>query len=472
MNAMRGGATLLLGNGAGFFLRFVRNIAVARLISVEDYGIASTFVVAMSFVQMSTDLNFKMLVVQNRDGDAPDFIAAIQLLNAVRGVLVGLILLLTAAPIARLMGQPELIWAYQMMAIIPVVGGFAHTDRDRFQRTMRFGPLVGVNLATLTLTLIAVWPLALWLGDFRVMLGLYLIEVVLRLALSHAVAERPFRMLWNAGVALQAVRFGWPLLLGGSLLFAGLQGDRIIVANQFGAEQLGLFSAAINLTMPASLQVADLTRTFFLPLLSRFQDQADEFRRRAAFALQATLCTSMLGVLGFAFLGPAVLAWVFGPRYEAAAAMVGLVGAIFALRILRAGTTTIAIARGHTLNMLVINIVRILFLPPAVFMAIEGATIIQILALGVVGEVAAIATSLFMLRRQERVTGLRYMRLPYAFGIATLAAVCAELLISPGNVAGPDALSGLAVLAFVGTVLSSRIMIVELSRLLKKRRKR
>lgn len=462
MSAKRGAAVLISGQAGGFLLRFIRNILVARLLSVEDYGIASTFVVAMSLVQMSTNLNFRVLLVQSREGDDPDFMAAIQGLNILRGLAVGVILFAAAAPIARLMGQPDLIWPYQLVALLPVIAGFGHADVERLHRTMRFGATVIQNLSSLSMSLILLWPLALWLGDFRVMLGLYAVEQLTRTGISHIIAERTFRVIWEGQVALQALKFGWPLLLAQTLLFATQQGDRIIVANQFGAHMLGLFSAAVNLTMPLSLLLAGLSRTFFLPLLSKAQDAPVLFADRAAFAMQATLCAGLLGVVGFGILGPPVLLLIFGEKYTEALPLVGMIGTIFALAIPRAGLTTVAIAKGHTINMLITNSVRIAFLPLVVWVAITTGSVLMLLTVSLVAELIALLVAFLLLRFQTRLGGLRRMLLPYGLAVACIAVMAGAILRAPDNIAGLTPVSLAAVGLFLGVILSCRTLLTEL----------
>ncbi|MBM7070208.1 oligosaccharide flippase family protein [Actibacterium sp. 188UL27-1] len=462
MSAKRGAAVLISGQAGGFILRFVRNILVARLLTVEDYGIASTFVVAMSLVQMSTNLNFRTLLIQSRDGDDPDFMAAIQGLNVLRGFAIGAILFLTAAPIARLMGQPELIWPYQMVAILPIIGAFGHTDVERLHRTMRFGATVIQNLSALSMSLLLLWPLALWLGDFRVMLGLYVVEQITRTGISHVIAERRYRLVWDKDVAIQGLRFGWPLLLAGALLFATQQGDRIIVANQFGAHMLGLFSAAVNLTMPLALLLAGLSRTFFLPLLSKAQDAPALFADRAAFAMQATLCAGLLGVVGFGILGPPVLLVIFGEKYTEALPMVGMIGTIFALAIPRAGLTTVAIAKGHTINMLITNSVRISFLPLVVWVAITTQSVLMLLTVSLMAEMTALFVAFLLLQFQTRLGGLGRMVLPYGLAVGCIALMAVAIHRAPENIAGLTPLSLGAVGLFLGVVLSCRTLLTEL----------
>lgn len=468
VTALRSGLTLLGGAGAGFVLRLARNILVARLISVEDYGIASTFLVAVTFIDMALNLSLNNLAIQSRSGENPEFIAALKGISILRGVAIFVILYLGAAPIAAVLGQPDLVWAYQAIALLPLIGAFAHPDLQRLQRSMRFGPLILNKLGTLGLTLALVWPLALVFGDYRVMLAIYLIEAVVRLGLSFGIAERPYRIGWRRDVAIQALIFAWPLTLAGLITFAAIQGDRVIIANRFGAEMLGLFSAAMTLAMPPIMQAAELMRTFFLPLLARFQDDAAAFAYRTIFTLQAGLCAAALTILGFALTGPPVFLLVFGPRYADGAGFVGLLGIVFGLQLARSGTTTVAMALGHTANMLVANLVRLAFLPVAFLAAMQGGSAMDVVAIGALGQLFGVVASVLMLHFRSRVGEMRQMALPMAFGLTLLAAVSWGLWDSGGGLFRPVPAIA-AVAAFALTVASCRSMLRELLRVVRRR---
>lgn len=464
MSALRGGLTLLGGTGIGFLLRFARNVLIARLISVEDYGIASTFLVAVTFIDMALNLSLGKLAIQHKTGDDPDFIAALKGITILRGVLVSGILFLAAGPIAALFGQPDLVWAYQVVALLPLIGSFQHPDLQRLQRTMRFGSLILNKLGSLGLTLILVWPLALWFGDFRVMLAIYVIEWLSRLGFSFVIAERPFRVAWNGKVALLAIRFAWPLLLSGLITFTALQGDRIIIANRFGDEVLGLFSAAMTLTMAPVMAAAQMIRTFFLPLLARHQDDAAEFSHRAGFALQASLCVAMLAMIGFTLLGPPVFTLVFGPRYAEGAAFVGLLGIVFGLQLAREGATTVALSLGQTSILLIANIVRLAFLPIALLVAANGGSALDVIAIGALGQLCGVATAFLLLWLRAGVGQMHRLRLPIALGLIALGALAWGVRVGPDGTV--DLLpAAVAMIAFGLMIASCRVMVQELDRL-------
>lgn len=468
MSALRSGLFLIGGSGAGFVLRFLRNVLVARLISVEDYGIASTFMVAVSFVDMSTNLNLGQLMIQDRRGDDPAFVAATKGVNVARGILLGLILFAFAEPIARLFSQPDLVWAYQILAFIPVINAFMHPDMQRLQRSMRFAPMLAGDVGMLVLTLLLVWPLALWFGDYRIMLVVYVVEASARVAISFVMAERPFRIGWAREVAVKAVRFAWPLTLGGLMTFAALQGDRIIVANRFGAETLGLFSAAMTMIMPPTSQATALARTFFLPLLAKVQDETERFAQRARFTLQATLCAGLLTVVGFALAGPPVFLLVFGERYAAGTVFVGILGIVFGMQLAKAGPTVVAMSRGHTMNMLITNVVRLVFLPIALWVAIRGGGPVAVVTVGAIGQIFSLGTGVLMLRRSGDMTDLRPMLLPILLGLAVLAASGWAILSTTGPVVG--LWPALVTIALFGlAVLSCRTMLHELLAIVRRR---
>ncbi len=70
-------------------LMMVRNLLVARLISLQDYGLASTFVLAVTIVEMMSALGLQQQMVQSKQGDEPYLQASLQGFQAFRGVING-----------------------------------------------------------------------------------------------------------------------------------------------------------------------------------------------------------------------------------------------------------------------------------------------------------------------------------------------------------------------------------------------
>ena len=186
--------TLFLGAGRMIdrVLQLLRNIIVARLVSPEDFGIAALFVMTISFLEMVSNLAVDTLLIQSPHGEKPRFQQTSQLMTAVRGLGIALILLLFAEPVARLFDIPEATWAFRLLAVVPLVRGLAHQDMIRCQRQLNFKLLLVTDISSQLISVSLAWPLAAWLGDYSVILYLILVQTLARTCISHIMAERSY----------------------------------------------------------------------------------------------------------------------------------------------------------------------------------------------------------------------------------------------------------------------------------------
>ena len=322
---MIGSAMALLGGNLGVaLLKFARNILVARLLSVENFGIAATIAIIFGFIEMMAFLGLDRFLIQTRDEDLGRVQTTLQTMQALRGVFVAAVLYLTAGPLAALMDVPEIAWAFRLMAVLPLIQGFMHLDPARAQRGMRFGPFLKVALSAEILGLLSVWPLFLVFGDYRVVLGALVVQTVLTTLFSHLVAERRYALGFDRVLALRALRFGWPLLLNAALMFGILQGDRIIVANQLGPVTLGLFSLAFMLTFMPTGVLAQTVNRLFLPKLAPLQDDPAAFDALARVVVQTGLVVGLAVAIGFSILGADLVLILFGDEIRRRASGAGL----------------------------------------------------------------------------------------------------------------------------------------------------
>ena len=186
----KSGLLLSTGNILAALLGLVRNVVIARLLSVDDFGIASTFAITMALIEMASNIALNRLIIQSKDGDNPILQSTLHTIQFGRGIFGGIILFLIAHPLALLFGIPEVAWAYQVLAIVPFLRGLAHLDMFRMQREMLFKPMITVELAAQGVATLAAIPLALWLGDYSAMLFAILLQQFVYLVVSHLVAEQ------------------------------------------------------------------------------------------------------------------------------------------------------------------------------------------------------------------------------------------------------------------------------------------
>jgi O-antigen/teichoic acid export membrane protein len=448
---LKGGATLGAGQAISQACSFVRNIIIARLISPTNFGIAATFAVTISVFDLMSNLNMDKLLIQAEDGDEAAFEKTAHLLQTVKGVMNAAFIFVLGRYIAGLFGEPQARWAFELLALVPLLRGFNHLDTYRFQREMRFRPAVTMDVSSQVLVTVAALPLAFWLRDYRAMLWVLILQAATAAVVSHLVADRPYGWTWEKSYVRRIVSFGWPLLINGLLLFIILDGDRFIIGSAhklfshstLTLADLGVYSVAFALTMGPVMLVTNVTGTVFFPLLSRSQGIREQFERRYSACAQFLAVVAAGIAIPFVLLGGWLVVLIYGAKYAAAEGFIAWLGAMWSLRLLRAAPTTAALSLGDSKNSMYSNIARTVALAGVLTAVAVGAGLVWIAVSGFAGELLALAVCVGRLRYTHGVPASSFVK-PFA--------VYAALALAAG--AGAWTMEGTSLLARMGlTVL-------------------
>ena len=445
---------ILSGSMLGSLLGLVRSIVVAHLISVTDFGIASTFALSLSVVEMISALGLQQQIVQHEDGDDPHYQAALQALHAMRALFSGALLLVLAHPIAAFFNIPDVAWAFQLMAVVPVLNGLTHMDQDRMKRRMRYVPSILVSVLSMLISLALVWPLTWVVGDYRVMLYAALAQNVAMMVISHLVAERPYRWVFSRKIIVGSMRFGWPILVNAVLLFIVFNGERVIVGRELGVAALAVFSMAFTLVLTPTLVMEGSAQSFFLPQLSAARGDADRFAHLSMTVLQCHLLFAALILIGVALLGGPVIHLLLGPKYAAAIPILTWLALMQAVRVAKGGSSAPTLAFGYSGNGLVASLMRAALLPLAWYVVAQGGELLHVIWLGILGEAGGYVAGLLLARYRLRLSLRPLLPMLLATGVMLIVgALHAQGQSSPDLPPLSPLLTGGALIALLGVVV-------------------
>lgn len=411
---------ILSGNTATAFLVLARTLIIARLIPIEDFGIAATFAMTMTVLQMTSNIGMAQQIIQARDGNDPHLQAALQGFKVLRGLALGLILFLIARPVAQFMGVPEVTWGFQLLALAPVISGFSHFDPARHKRTMNYLPSVLTGAMPAFVALLAVWPLVEVFGDWRVMLYTILLRRVVGVATGHLLAERPYRLAFDRAVIARSVRFGWPLLINGALLYLVFQGDKLIVGRELGMAALAILAMGFTLNQAPTQIAAASARSFFLPQLSASHDDPARFAILAAATMQVSLIIGAALVVVIALIGEPLVIGLLGEKYMALPPLMNELAILSAIRVFKSGGAVIALARAQTANAMIGNLFRVASLPLSWYVLTQGAGLQEVIWIAIAGEISGFTASLLLVRFRVKLS-LRPLLWPIGFTVLILA---------------------------------------------------
>jgi len=418
---LAGSAILAGGQILAQSCALVRNVIIARLISPEDFGIAATFVITVSLFEMISNLAVDRLLVQASDGDEPRFLATAHLFQTLRGLLNAGMIFGLAWPISHLFSVPDARWAFQCLAIVPLVRGFTHLDIKRLHRQLRFKRDVVAETVPQIILVVVVWPIGRWFGDYSAMLWLLLGQAIVSTVMSHLLSLCPYRWALDRAYLYRIGTFGWPLLINGLLMFGIFQGDKIIVGTFYSMTALGMFAVAFTATMMPTLIMVRISSAVCLPVLSSVKDVEPAFQHRFKLANQMLALVAITIASALIVGGQGLIDLVFGAKYAGAGLLIGWLAVMQMFRMVRAAPSLAAIARGDTRTMMLSNIVRSGAIGMMLVVAVSGTNIVWIAIFATLGEVAATIFAARRMRMLHHVPYTTYLWPPFIVALLAVA---------------------------------------------------
>lgn len=397
----KGAIVLTGGQAVTQALSFARNIIIARLLSPENMGIAATFAITITLLEMISNLAVDMLLVQAKDGDDPVFQGTAHLYQMFRGLFAGLVIFSCAPIITWLFNTPQVEWAFRLVALVPIFRGFTHLDWKRLQRKMQYRSTVLVEVIPQAVITLAAFPMAIWLGDYSTVLWLVLIQAAIGLLVSHLFAQRSYQLNWDREYATRLLVFGWPLLINGLLMFGALQGDRLIIGTFYSMTDLGVYSVSFSIVLMIAFILTKISTSLLLPFLAEKQDRQIEFRECYIITVQVLALIGGVVALPFITAGGNLVVLIFGEQYEAALLFAPYLGGLIAVRIFRLAPTIASLARGDTKNSMIANLFRFTGVATAIVIAWYKLPLSTVIICGIGGETLAFLYTIYRLQRLQ-----------------------------------------------------------------------
>ena len=379
--------TLLSGHGLASLSTLARNLLIARLLGPQDYGLAVALVLLAAAAEMGTTLGLPQLIVSHKQGASRKFQGVLHSIQIARGLLGSVMVLFCAAPLANLLGAPEVASLLRWAAIVPLVLGFTHLDPYRAQRHRKHLPHSLVLAIPATLSVAAIWPVSAWQTGPQIMLSLLLVQACASVAVSHLLSRRRYRVCLQSSEVRQVLRYGLPLMGNGILLFAVLHGEKLVAGAGLGLAEMGLLAMGFALTLTPALILARSFQAYYLPKLR--QDHSP------VLGLSALMGGSYL--IAVASLAPLLVPFL-GAGFAGLTSVIPLLACLAALRLPKSALATAALASGRTHLPAIANLPRLLALPIIWLSFGWGGGIETLIRVAILSEITGVGIGILLAR--------------------------------------------------------------------------
>lgn len=290
---LRGGTALAFGTAADRLARLGRNMLLARVIAPDQFGLMAIVLAVLALFEAITEVGVAQAVIQNKRGVTEEFLNVAWWFGIARGVVVAVVALSLAGPIADFYDLPELAPLLMVAALSVALTGLVSPRIYALQREFRFSAtLVSIQGAGLIATVVTVF-LGLWLQNVWALVWGTVLEAFLRFVLSFLVAPIRPSLRWEAQSRRDLYRFARGMAGLSLLTFLAMQADTIVLARTVTVESLGLYAMAITLAAFPLAIFSKALQPLVVPVLARLQEDPAALR---AMVLRMSRLVWLLGL--------------------------------------------------------------------------------------------------------------------------------------------------------------------------------
>lgn len=345
---LRSASVLTVSNIGTLAATFLRGVILARSLDPTEFGLALLLITISIGLDVMQDGGIDQLIVQSKHGTRREIVAAAQAYRIAGALIAAMALFFLAGPIANLLNTPELAGSIRILAIIPLLRSTVNLSYKKQQRDRIYTQEAAIDLSRCILeTVVLFVALQYYPVHWAVIFGL-VTNAFLHTFLSNVV----FGENWLAPLRKRAMRivgaFALPVTVNSFLLFATMQGDRLIIANVLNPAQVAIYASAAAFGQAGTTFLGRITAS-----LSISHFGAGQFRHSAVQAKAQKVHLYFLGFstavgIGLALIVPFLVALVYGEAYGGQFSLIAVLSCVNAVQIEQGLLTPLLTSAGRT----------------------------------------------------------------------------------------------------------------------------
>ncbi|MDE6443545.1 MAG: lipopolysaccharide biosynthesis protein [Muribaculaceae bacterium] len=296
----------------------VVGVVLANVVSQDDFGLVGALLVFQSFAIIFADSGFGAALLQRKDPTEQDY-STVFWFNFVVSVGIYWILWFCAPWIAEIFqGDRRLIPLSKVMFLTFVLNALAIVQTNRLMKRMDVKMIAVSNVVAQVVG-----------GGVGILLALLGYGAWALVWQSVTLAGVKTGILWLTGkwypvcfirkTSLQRVwRIGLSVFSSSMLNTIFLTIYSFVIGAFFSLRSLGVYTQADKWSKMGSASLSQVLTSSFVPLLSRVQDNADDFHRYVQKINRFTAFILFPAMIGLAVVGAPLFHTLFGHKWDAA----------------------------------------------------------------------------------------------------------------------------------------------------------
>ena len=407
-----GSSALALSTIVTNLLRIVSTVCLTRLLAPDVYGITGMIMSVFYMINMVTDIGLQAYVVRHQRSDDPDFLSSVYTIHAVRGVVLAMIGMALAWPLAFLLAKPELALPLFVSSLVLVIDGQVTLHQFRALRDGRVQRYSLIELITgVGQTLSAIALAFVFRNVWAIVASMFVASVIRVWAGYTLFPGSRLRFRLDRATAADLWRFSQVIAVSSALTLVIGQVDKLVLARMLPLSQFGIYVIAASLAAAPIAFAANYAAAIVYPAAAAAARDsasvADAYYRSWGrfFYLYAFGGGALIGVADL------LVRLLYDPRYLPAAHYLSILAVSTALGLTTRSMESVQVASGLQRVALQFNVLRVACLVCAgLFALARTEPMILVLTIGLL-EIPVYFFGLFRMAQLHQIRWLRELSL-------------------------------------------------------------
>jgi O-antigen/teichoic acid export membrane protein len=315
--------------------RVVVGIALARLLSPHDYGLAGMVLVFASLVLVFSDLAFGAALVQRKVLTEADR-STVFWTSVAAGLGFTLIGFALSWPIADFFGEPEVQPLFAALSLSFVVASIGTTQTALLTRAMSFRALEMRTMASGLVGAAVGLSLAFaGAGAWAIIAQQLTIVVVGTIIIFAATPWRP-HLVFSVASLRDLGGFSGNVLGQRLVFYVHRNADNLLIGRFLGASALGVYALAYNVMLQPMSRIAAPVQETLFPAFSRMQGNRQMMADAWVRATRLVGALTVPSLCGLVVVAPDFVTVVLGERWSEAVPVIQILSWVGLLQSLQA----------------------------------------------------------------------------------------------------------------------------------------
>jgi O-antigen/teichoic acid export membrane protein len=293
------------------------------LLAPPIFGVMALVNAIRTGIELLSDVGIVQNIVSNPRGAEPAFRDTAWTLQMIRGMALGVACILLAKPLGQLFDSPELSDVLPLASLVFVFIGFGSTAHGLIQKELKAARMslfeLGIALATLIIHVVVVLLSPTISG--LVLASVLTSGATLIMTYLYIPGMR-HRVMIDREAARQLLHFGKWVFLSSIVFFFAMNFDRLYFAKHITFGQLGIYGVARSLSDVFTTFVIHSSNSVLFPTIAAVGLPPGELRQKILRGRRTLLAAAAVGIGGFLAMAPAIVSFLYDPRYHEAGAIV------------------------------------------------------------------------------------------------------------------------------------------------------